>query len=105
MSYLALAESMSAARFQTMVNHESGLIGISETSADVRDLLEREPPAMHARAKRSKYFATRLKSGLALLPPRSAVWTRWYSPAASAKTPRGCGRNLRGTGISRHRTE
>jgi acetate kinase len=42
MSYLALTESMSAAQFQTMVNHESGLIGISETSADVRDLLERE---------------------------------------------------------------
>jgi acetate kinase len=42
MSYLALTEAMSAAQFQTMVNHESGLVGISETSADVRDLLERE---------------------------------------------------------------
>jgi acetate kinase len=42
MSYLALNESMTAAQFQTMVNHESGLIGISETSADVRDLLDRE---------------------------------------------------------------
>ena len=42
MSYLALTESMTAAQFQTMVNHESGLIGISETSADVRDLLDRE---------------------------------------------------------------
>jgi len=42
MSYLALSESMTAAQFQTMVNHESGLIGISETSADVRDLLDRE---------------------------------------------------------------
>ena len=49
MSYLALAESMSAARFQTMVNHESGLIGISETSADVRDLLERENHDVRAR--------------------------------------------------------
>jgi acetate kinase len=42
-SYLALTDAMSAAQFQTMVNHESGLLGISETSADVRDLLEREP--------------------------------------------------------------
>jgi acetate kinase len=42
MSYLALTESMTAAQFQTMVNHESGLMGISESSADVRDLLERE---------------------------------------------------------------
>jgi acetate kinase len=42
MSYLALTESMTAERFQTMVNHESGLLGISESSADVRDLLDRE---------------------------------------------------------------
>jgi acetate kinase len=42
MSYLALTESMTAAQFQTMVNHESGLMGISESSADVRDLLDRE---------------------------------------------------------------
>src|ERR1700722_361830 len=43
MGYLALTDSMTAAQFQTMVNHESGLLGISETSADVRDLLAREP--------------------------------------------------------------
>jgi acetate kinase len=42
MSYLATTESMTAAQFRTMVNHESGLLGLSETSADVRDLLERE---------------------------------------------------------------
>jgi acetate kinase len=42
MSYLALTDAMSATRFQAMVNHESGLLGISETSADVRDLLDRE---------------------------------------------------------------
>jgi acetate kinase len=39
MSYLVETESMSAAQFRTLVNHESGLSGISETSADVRDLL------------------------------------------------------------------
>jgi acetate kinase len=42
MSYLASTEAMSAAQFRTMVNHESGLLGVSETSADVRELLERE---------------------------------------------------------------
>jgi len=47
--YLALTESMSASQFQTMVNHESGLTGISETSADVRDLLEREGADSRAR--------------------------------------------------------
>jgi acetate kinase len=49
MSYLALTESMNAEQFQTMVNHESGLIGLSETSADVRDLLDREAGDPRAR--------------------------------------------------------
>src|SRR5271167_4204837 len=49
MSYLALTEPMNAAQFQAMVNHESGLIGVSETSADVRDLLDREVSDPRAR--------------------------------------------------------
>jgi acetate kinase len=48
-SYLMLGESMNAAQFQTMVNDQSGLIGISETSADVRDLLDRETTDSRAR--------------------------------------------------------
>jgi acetate kinase len=48
-AFFALSESMSAAQFQTMVNEESGLIGLSETSADVRDLLERESTDSRAR--------------------------------------------------------
>ena len=47
-SYLARTERMSAARFQKMVNHESGLLGVSGTSSDVRDLLAHE--ARDARA-------------------------------------------------------
>jgi len=42
MCYLGLNQGLDAAQLQHMVNHESGLLGISETSADVRDLLERE---------------------------------------------------------------
>jgi acetate kinase len=42
MSFLARTESMDAATFQTMVTHASGLLGVSETSSDVRDLLARE---------------------------------------------------------------
>ena len=33
---------MAPARFNQMANHESGLLGISETSSDMRDLLARE---------------------------------------------------------------
>jgi acetate kinase len=46
--YLARTEHMSADRFTTMINHESGLLGISETSADVRDLLAREAEDVRA---------------------------------------------------------
>jgi len=49
MSFLAHAESMNAEQFQTMVNHESGLLGVSETSGDVRDLLDRELEDVRAR--------------------------------------------------------
>jgi acetate kinase len=38
-SYFARAEHMSAAQFQDMVSRASGLLGISETSSDLRDLL------------------------------------------------------------------
>ncbi|MDB6027639.1 MAG: acetate kinase [Verrucomicrobiales bacterium] len=40
--YLAHTEQMSATQFHRMVNHESGLLGVSETSSDMRDLLARE---------------------------------------------------------------
>jgi acetate kinase len=41
-SYLARTEHTDAAQFQTMTNHGSGLLGVSETSSDVRDLLAAE---------------------------------------------------------------
>ena len=40
--YLARTEHMTAKQFHHMVNHESGLLGVSETSPDMRDLLARE---------------------------------------------------------------
>jgi acetate kinase len=40
--YLARSERMNAEDFNRMINHESGLLGVSETSSDMRDLLGRE---------------------------------------------------------------
>jgi acetate kinase len=40
--YLAQNEKISSKQFYEMVNHESGLLGVSETSSDMRDLLARE---------------------------------------------------------------
>lgn len=41
-SYLARTEGMTVERFHRMVNAESGLLGLSETSSDMRDLLMQE---------------------------------------------------------------
>jgi acetate kinase len=40
--YLARTEKMTAKGFNEMVNFQSGLLGMSETSSDMRDLLVRE---------------------------------------------------------------
>jgi acetate kinase len=41
-AYLANTENMTVEQFHEMVNSRSGLLGVSETSSDVRDLLARE---------------------------------------------------------------
>ncbi len=46
--YLARTANMTAKQFHDMVNHESGLLGISETSADMQDLLAREADDVRA---------------------------------------------------------
>lgn len=42
LAFLARREHMTPVQFEQMVNHQSGLLGVSGTSADVRDLLARE---------------------------------------------------------------
>jgi acetate kinase len=46
--YLARTERMTAAQFQQMVNHQSGLLGVSGTSPDLRDLCAREATDVRA---------------------------------------------------------
>ncbi len=48
LSFLVRRERMTPAQFDRMVNHESGLLGVSGISSDMRDLLARE--ARHAPA-------------------------------------------------------
>jgi len=47
-SFLARSEGMTPAQFDRMVNEESGLLGISETSSDMRDLCRREASDVRA---------------------------------------------------------
>ncbi len=40
--FLSRTEGMTVDQFDSLVNHKSGLLGVSETSSDVRDLLEHQ---------------------------------------------------------------
>jgi acetate kinase len=46
--YLARTEQITAKQFYEMVNHQSGLLGVSEVSSDMRDLLARETADVRA---------------------------------------------------------
>jgi acetate kinase len=46
--YLARTEKLTAKKFNEMVNFHSGLVGISETSSDMQDLLEHETEDVRA---------------------------------------------------------
>ena len=46
--YLARTEQMTTKQFYVMVNHESGLLGVSETSSDTHDLLDHETQDVRA---------------------------------------------------------
>ena len=46
--YLARTEKLSDKQFNEMVNFQSGLLGVSETSSDMRDLLDRETQDVRA---------------------------------------------------------
>jgi acetate kinase len=62
-AYLARAEGMTAELFGRMANFESGLKGISETSADMHDLLDREPHDVRA-AEAVAVFCYQIKKAI-----------------------------------------
>jgi len=40
--YMMRSEKLTPEKFNHLINHESGLVGVSETSSDVKDLIERQ---------------------------------------------------------------
>jgi acetate kinase len=62
-SYLARTEGMTVEQFHNMVNRESGLLGISETSPDMRDLLACEERDVRA-AEAVALFCYHAKKGI-----------------------------------------
>ena len=46
--YMIRSENLTPAQFNKLINHESGLLGISETSSDMHDLLDAETKDVRA---------------------------------------------------------
>ncbi|MGP0064124.1 MAG: acetate/propionate family kinase [Isosphaeraceae bacterium] len=61
--FLARAEGMTADQFDAMINHQSGLLGISEISPDIRDLLAKEGQDIRA-AEAVAVFVYRVKTAI-----------------------------------------
>jgi acetate kinase len=62
-SFLQQNQGMSAERFATLVNRESGLLGVSEVSSDMRDLLAREATDVRA-AEAIELFCYQARKGI-----------------------------------------
>jgi len=82
--YLARTEGLDAKRFNEMVNSQSGLLGVSETSSDMRDLLDRETLDVRA-ADAIALFCYQVKKWIGAFAAALADSTRSSSPVASAR--------------------
>jgi acetate kinase len=64
--FLVRSCGLSIDQFHDLVNHESGLLGVSETSADLRDLLTRQDSDVRA-AEAVELFCYKAKTGIGAL--------------------------------------
>ncbi len=64
--FLSQAAGVTPEQFQQMVNHESGLLGVSETSSDLRDLRARQDHDVRA-AEAIALFAYHARKGIGAL--------------------------------------
>lgn len=64
--YLARTEGMSVQEFHRLVNHDSGLLGVSETSSDLRELLARQADDVRA-AEAVELFCYSARKGVGAL--------------------------------------
>lgn len=66
LNYLLQAQGLTPARVHHMVNHESGLLGVSDSSADMRDLLAQEGGDVRA-AEAVGLFCYQARKGIGAL--------------------------------------
>jgi acetate kinase len=80
--YLMQSQKLTPNQFNNMVNHESGLLGISETSSDMRELLEFQKTDKRA-AEAVELFCYETKNASAHSPRYLEVWIHWCFQVAS----------------------
>lgn len=94
-SYMAKSEKMTPDEFNHLINHESELLGISETSSDMRELLSKESEDIRAK-EAVALFLYQAKNGLVLTQLCSedsicsssrAVLAKMRPPFAHASAP------------------
>jgi acetate kinase len=86
-AYLARTENMTAERFQHLVNAESGLLGISEISSDLRDLLAVEKTDSRAADAISSFCYNAKKHLAALAATMGGVDTLIFSAGIGENNP------------------
>ena len=101
--YLSRTENVTARQFHHMINHESGLLGVSETSSDMRERLLREKEDVRA-AEAVPCFVIKRRNGFAEWPGHWKDWTRWFSRAELGSARQKSARGLRRAGLFRNRT-
>lgn len=86
-SYLARTEGMTAEQFQKMVNSASGLLGVSESSPDIRDLLAAEGHDLRAAEAIALFCYQAKKSIGALAAVLGGVDTLVFSAGIGEHSP------------------
>jgi acetate kinase len=85
--YLTRTERMTPPQFQKMVNHESGLLGVSEISSDMRTLLNLETQDVRA-AEAVAMFCYQVKKWIGSFAAALGGLDTLVFPEASARTRR-----------------
>jgi acetate kinase len=78
--YLERTQQITSNEFFDIATHQSGLLGVSGTSADMRDLLAREAVDVRA-AEAVAMFCYAVKKWIGSYAAALGGWRRWSSPA------------------------
>ena len=101
--FLSRTEGMTADQFDSLVNHESGLLGVSETSSDMRDLLARQDADVRA-AEAVALFCYQAKKWIgAFAAALGGLDTLVFAGGIGENAPVIRRRICDGTGLPRHR--